>query len=176
MTARACPPGVARSRLPFRAVNRPGMPGYSAELQRHHLLPCQVIGHGPFSAMIERLRPERIGFHDFRRNGLLLPASGPMARRLGLPLHRGPHRHYNAMVLERFGQIEAAWTHWRKIGRRRADVKALARLDLLQRALRRSLLDPARRIAGPLNRRDPALDFAHLDRMAEVLWGATQPA
>lgn len=126
--------------------------------------------------MIEHLRPDRIGFHDFRRNGMLLPASGAMAQRLGLPLHRGPHRHYNELVLERFGQIEASWARWRKAGMQRADIEALARLDLLQRALRRSLLDPARRTAVPLNRRDPAIDFAHLDRMVEALWGATQPA
>lgn len=124
--------------------------------------------------MIARLQPQRIGFHDFRRNGLLLPASNRMALHLGLPLHRGPHRHYNEMVLERVGQIEAAWTEWHRTGVPRADVEALARLDLLQRALRRSLLDPARRRVVPLNRLDPVHGFGHLDRMAEALWGATQ--
>lgn len=125
--------------------------------------------------MIARLQPQRIGFHDFRRNGLLLPSSGAMAVRLGLPLHRGPHRRYNEMVLERIGQIEAAWAEWHRTGAPCADAETLYRLDLLQRALRRSLLDQVRRGAVPLNRRDPACDFAHLDSMADALWGATQP-
>jgi hypothetical protein len=49
------------------------------------------------------------------------------------------------------------------------------RIDLLQRALRRRLLDPARWRGKALNTRDPALDFSHLDRMAETLWAATEP-
>ncbi len=165
-----------RPSMPFRSVNRPGAPGYREGLQRHHLLPCQVLTSQGLGAMIARLQPQRIGFHDFRRNGLLLPASDPMALRLGLPLHRGPHRHYNQMVIERIGQIEAAWTQWHASGVPRADIEVLARLDMLQRALRRSLLDPARRGGVPLSRRDPARDYAHLDRMADALWGATQAA
>lgn len=49
----------------------------------------------------------------------------------------------------------------------------MLRIELLQRALRRRLLDPlGRRFA--LNRRDPlrqAADFAELDAMADALWG-----
>jgi hypothetical protein len=37
----------------------------------------------------------------------------------------------------------------------------------------RELLDLACWHLCPLNRRDPALDFSHLDAMAEMLWGAT---
>ena len=33
-----------RSRLSFRAVNRKGTPGYDPALQRHHLLPFQLLG------------------------------------------------------------------------------------------------------------------------------------
>jgi hypothetical protein len=51
-------------------------------------------------------------------------------------------------------------------------------LSLLQKALRRRLLDQSmRRIS--LNRRDPfgkLVDYAELDAMAETLWGATGPA
>lgn len=49
------------------------------------------------------------------------------------------------------------------------------RLALLQRALRRRLLDDRRRLV--LNRRDPlgaGFDFAALDAMAERLWAGTQ--
>jgi hypothetical protein len=112
----------------------------------------------------------RAGLADFRRNGMLLPASESAAVRMGLPLHRGPHRDYTAMVAERLGAIEAAWSA------RRSGEEALAALAELQAALRRRLLDPARGMR--LNRRDPlgaGLDFARLDAMAEELWRAAQP-
>ncbi len=123
--------------------------------------------------MIRYLGSDRLGFEDFRRNGLLLPATERAAQRIGLPLHRGPHRRYNEVVVDRAGQIEF---HWRKVRARhgdRADIEALMRFDLLQRALHRRLLDPARWRGAPLNRRDPALDFSHLDRMADFLWSGT---
>ena len=41
--------------------------------------------------MLEMVGTERIGFDDFRSNGLLLPANDTAAVRIGLPLHRGPH-------------------------------------------------------------------------------------
>ncbi|EGD58889.1 hypothetical protein Y88_0950 [Novosphingobium nitrogenifigens DSM 19370] len=132
--------------------------------------------HG-IGQLIDCLGTDRIGFHDFRRNGMLLPATDEEALRLGLPLHRGPHRSYNELVLERMGQIEAGWQKARR-GRRseRASVEALMRIDLLQRALRRRLLNPGSWRGRTLNARDPALDFSHLDRMAESLWMETEPA
>ena len=52
------------------------------------------------------------------------------------------------------------------------------RLQLIQRALRRRLLDPpGERLV--LNGRDPlgtGFDFTELDAMVERLWSATQPA
>lgn len=161
--------------IPFRAVNVPGTPAYAAGLQRHHILPRQLIDGEAFAALVETARPERLGFHDFRRNGLLLPATEAGAVRIGLPLHRGPHRRYNEMVVERVGQIEAAWQRGRLRCGEGALREALMRFDLLQKALRRRLLDPRRWGGAPLNRRDPALDFSHLDRMAEMLWNGTAP-
>lgn len=156
--------------LPFGSVNVAGQPGYSPGLQRHHLIPRQLLGSAALGRMIARLGLDRLGFHDFRRNGLLLPASEAAALRIGLPLHRGPHRGYNELVLQRAGQIEAHWTRQRAAGSKHADVEALMRFDILQRALRRRLLDPRAWKRKPLNARDPALDFAHLDDMAELLW------
>ncbi len=131
--------------------------------------------------MIGALGPERIGFHDFRRNGLLLPATESGALRIGLPLHRGPHGTYSQMVTERFGQIEMGWSRTRRYDVDLASMEALMRLDLLQRALRRRLLTPPKGEEVVLNRRDPALarhdpatDYSHLDRMAETLWQATE--
>lgn len=162
-----------RGPLPFRSVNIPGRAGYTAGLQRHHILPRQLLGRGALGEMICTLGIGRLGFDDFRRNGLLLPASDEAALRVGLPLHRGPHRSYNELVSERVSQIEFAWSRARGGSRHAADLDALMRFDLLQRALRRRLLDPRRWTGVPLNRRDPSLDFSHLDRMADLLWAAT---
>jgi hypothetical protein len=126
--------------------------------------------------MLGQLDPARLEFDDFRRNGLLLPARSEAARRLGLPLHRGPHRSYNAMVLERVGQIEAAWSVKARRTPAEAGEEALFRLTLLQQTLRRRLLDPPGRPLR-LNRNDPlgaGFDFAELDAMAATLWDGTQ--
>lgn len=123
--------------------------------------------------MFAVLGTERVGFDDFRYNGLLLPSCESAARRTALPLHRGPHRDYNGMVIDRVGSVEQAWSRERSRDGARAAETALLRLHLLQKALRRRLLDEARPIR--LNRRDPGvseLDFTELDAMAEVLWKA----
>lgn len=126
--------------------------------------------------MLAALDPTRLGFDDFRRNGLLLPARASAARRLALPLHRGPHHAYNALVLERVGQIEARWAARCPSHPDHAGEEALFRLSLLQRTLRRRLLDaPGRPML--LNRADPlgqGFDFTELDAMAETLWAGTQ--
>jgi len=101
---------VRRPVIPFRAVNLRGMPGYDPDLQRHHLLPRQLLTTRSFSRMLETIGTYRVGFDDFRANGMLLPTCEDSALRLRLPLHRGPHRHYNEMVIERVGQIERDWT------------------------------------------------------------------
>ncbi len=116
-----------------------------------------------------------VDFDDFRSNGLLLPANENQAVRFGLPLHRGPHRDYNQMVVERVGQIEADWA----VGRSRApDIaleEALMRLTLLQKALRRRLLTDIRQLK--LNRHDPlgaGRDYSDLDALADELWRQTE--
>ncbi|MEO6151986.1 MAG: AHH domain-containing protein [Croceibacterium sp.] len=166
-----------RLRLPFRAVNRQGSPGYQSGMQRHHLLPWQLLSTRCFGPLFDAIGRERMGFEDFRRNGLLLPASGQSALLLQLPLHRGPHGSYNAMVAERVGQIEGDWSRVRQRAPEVACEQAVMRLELLQRALRRRLLAADRRRIR-LNRSDPLgqhLDFTELDTMAEVLWAATGP-
>lgn len=95
--------GLFRQRLSFRSVNRRDTVGYEPGLQRHHLLPRQLLSRRCFGAMLETVGTERIGFDDFRSNGLLLPANDTAALRIGLPLHRGPHRTFNELVIERVG-------------------------------------------------------------------------
>lgn len=126
-----------------------------------------------FARLFDSVGVKRVGFDDFRANGLLLPATEKRDIGLGMPLHRGPHRQYNAMVIERVGTIEASWASRKARDPRGAMEEALLRLELLQRALRKRLLDERRRIV--LNRRDPlgtGFDFSELDAMAESLWSA----
>lgn len=165
----------ARRIIPFRAVNCWGAPGYRPGLQRHHLIPCELLTKPCFGRVLNALGEERNRMHDFRRNGLLLPATDSAAASLGLPLHRGPHRRYTELVFERFGRIEAEWSRTAPCSDRQALADALARLDLLQSALRRRLLSV--RPPLQLNRRQqprPDADFAALDAMAASLWAATE--
>lgn len=166
-----------RGRLPFRSVNKPDKPGYRAGMQRHHILPRQLLLDRSLRALFDVVGHDLIGFDDFRHNGLLLPALEQAAMVLGLPLHRGPHRRYNEVVAERMGQIEAGWQSARAHSPDDAAREVVMRMRLLQRALRRSLLLPGvPRIR--LNSRDPlgqGVDFSELDAMAESIWSVTVP-
>lgn len=144
-------------------------------MQRHHLLPRELLSARCFGALFDAVGRDRLGFDDFRHNGLLLPASGESAVLLQLPLHRGPHGSYNAMVAERVGQIEGDWNRLRSLAPQVACDQALMRLELLHGALRRRLLSPGRSRVR-LSRSDPwgaGLDFADLDAMADQLWLVT---
>jgi len=168
-------PSRDRSWLPFRAVNRSDRPGFDPGMQRHHLLPRQLLRQQGTARLLQAVGRDRLRFDDFRRNGLLLPATAGSALRIGLPLHRGPHRTYNELVSERVGQIEASWAHSRNRAPEVALTEALARLELLQRALRRRLLDQRRRLI--LSRNDPlgaGADFTEIDALVGELWPATE--
>lgn len=124
--------------------------------------------------MFDAIGRAPVGFDDFRANGLLLPATEAASVRTGMPLHRGPHRQYNDMVIERVGRIEYSWSKACARSPEAALEEALLRLQLLQSALRNRLLSERHRFV--LNRRDPlgtGFDFTELDAMAEALWEAT---
>jgi len=160
--------------IPFHAVNRRGQPDFDAGLQRHHLLPCQLLSKRCFERMFSKIGERRVGFQDFRANGLLLPANEETALKKAMPLHRGPHRQYNAMVIERVGCVEEAWSAQRLTDPAGAREESLFRMALLQGALRKRLLSSHRRLV--LNRKDPlgtGFDFTELDAMAEQLWNST---
>lgn len=162
-----------RPQLTFRAVNARGVAGYNPGLQRHHLLPCQLLSQRCFGRMFAEVGLAQVGFDDFRRNGLLLPATESYSALTGMPLHRGPHRLYNEVVIARVGRIEARWVAARQQDQGAALAEALMRLHLLQGALRRQLLAERRRMM--LSRKDPlgtGFDFTELDAMAEELWAA----
>ncbi|WP_298466191.1 AHH domain-containing protein [uncultured Erythrobacter sp.] len=163
-----------RPRISFRNVNRKGEPDHDPSLQRHHLLPRQLLSRRCFGSMFAQIGRDTIGFDDFRANGLLLPATEEASLRTGMPLHRGPHREYNELVIERVGNVEARWQALRREDPQAALSEALLRLCLLQSALRRRLLQERRRLV--LNRKDPlgtGYDFTELDAMAEQLWDST---
>lgn len=168
--------GKERAFLPFRAVNMRSAPGHDPGLQRHHLLPRALLNAPSFSRMFAAIGCRRQRFENFRENGLLLPSNESAALRLGMPLHRGPHPRYTALVMERVGQIEAAWCARREVE------EARMRLTLLQQGLRRYLLSGR---AGKvwLNRHDPAHcfarhhdDFTDLDALVDSLWADTEPS
>ena len=75
--------------LPFRSVNRFGTPGFEPGLQRHHILPLQLLAKDCFARMFDAIGLHRRWFDDFRSNYLLLPANKRTAILMGLPLHRG---------------------------------------------------------------------------------------
>lgn len=159
--------------IAFRAVNCPGAPDYDPGMQRHHLLPRQLLTRRCFGAMFGQIGRAAVGFDDFRANGLLLPATEAATIRTGMLLHRGPHFRYNEVVIARVGRIEARWSLARHQHPDAALAEALMRLHLLQNALRRQLLSARRRVL--LNRNDPlgtGFDFTELDAMAELLWAA----
>lgn len=164
-----------RTAIAFQKVNRRGDPDYDSGLQRHHLLPRQLLRRNCFGRLFSEIGRKAIGFDDFRVNGLLLPANEDATLRTGMPLHRGPHRRYNEVVIERVGRIEHSWSATRLLAPEAAMMDALMRLQLLQSALRRRLLSEKRRLL--LNRKDPlgqGFDFGELDAMAESLWVATE--
>ena len=164
----------SRRRVPFRAVNVNGRKGDEPELQRHHILPRQLLGRRCFGPLFGEVGRENVHFDDFRFNGLLLPATEEATQRMTMPLHRGPHRSYNELVIERVGRIEADWARARLTDPEGANEEALMRLRLLQSALRKRLLSPRKRLV--LNKNDPlgtGFDFTDLDSMAETLWQST---
>ena len=136
-------PGLAtprRTRNPFSAVNRRGSANHDPSMQRHHLLPKQLLGAKYFGKMFGAIGKDRLYFDDFRLTGLLLPSSAEATRRTGRPLHRGPHRRYNELVIERVGQIEQSWSQAHGKDTERALVDALQRLSVLQNRVTKKLL------------------------------------
>jgi hypothetical protein len=103
--------------IAFRSVNMPGTQGFDPGLQRHHLLPRQLLSEKCFGGMFAEVGRARVGFDDFRVNGLLLPATDAATIRTGMPLHRGPHRRHNEVVIARVGRIEASWASARSSSR-----------------------------------------------------------
>lgn len=161
----------------FAAVDRPGSAGFRRGWQKHHLLPRQLFSNSGVSSMLAALGNAGLRFDDFVANGVLLPGSERAAIVARLPLHRGPHRIYNELVLGRVGTVEMEWSRNRTRHETQAENAALSRIRLIQAALKKRLAGEGKGTLV-LNRRDPigqGVDFGHLDAMADTLWNSTAP-
>ncbi|MHA6317289.1 AHH domain-containing protein [Altererythrobacter sp. CAU 1778] len=166
-----------RRRIPFGSVNRRGSAEYDPRFQRHHIVPIEIVVRPHFRAMMEHGEAAVLDFGDFRWNGMLLPGVEDACLETGLPLHRGRHRRYNAMVLERVAGIDRRFHRALRARPRGAGRQAAAELRALTQALRLQLLSPPVGM-GLLNSICPigtGRDFSELDAMADRIWGATAP-
>jgi A nuclease family of the HNH/ENDO VII superfamily with conserved AHH len=64
----------------------------------HHLIPKQVARHRYFAQFMADLKNVGLNLDDFERNGIYLPYSERLGEIFQLPVHRGAHPLYNAMV------------------------------------------------------------------------------
>ncbi|QJB69379.1 AHH domain-containing protein [Parasphingorhabdus halotolerans] len=157
----------------FSDINRIGTSDYRPYFQRHHLIPLQVSSIGRLSRTLHHAHSGSFGFNDFRTNGILLPCEEKWAVATGFPLHRGPHREYNELVIERLSRFFALSKKIKGSRDQRTFVRD--RVALLQNGLRRGLthqgFDKLR-----LNKRDPVRshsDFQKLDDKIDTLFSET---
>lgn len=116
--------------------------------QRHHLIPVNIIDQPVFKGLFDGA--QRVGFdpHNFLCNGCLLPGTENLVIRTGLPLHRGPHPHYDALVSECLSVIWGNLVAHKML----SDIGLFQRVSTLQDTLRRALRSDASLM---LNRNDP---------------------
>lgn len=99
----------------------------------HHLIPKQISEHRHFAQFIGNLRGAGLDLDDFEENGMHLPCTQQLAEIFQLPVHRGAHPRYNALVADQVGKLENLPIH-----------DALLGIRSLQCSLRSGL-----RYAGP---------------------------
>ncbi len=158
----------------FSMVNRKGGSDHNPHYQRHHLIPLQAGTISDLRGPLNEMASGGFDFDDFERNGVLLPSDEKLALQTGRPLHRGPHPHYNELVIERLFLIKQLGARIENTSKRR--VFFHLRMRLLQAALRRALVGSALPVFR-LNKKDPGLSsaaFADLDSCVDLLFVATQ--
>ena len=133
------------------AFNRAG--GVRSGYQRHHLIPVEVVCQPAFSSFTAALK--HVGFdpRNFATKGLWLPCSEDAALETGLPMHRGPHPHYNEFV----GDQVAFLYHNLTLSSPDGAAKLKSRLHHLQGNLWRALSKADTQMW--LSRRDPREDL-----------------
>jgi A nuclease family of the HNH/ENDO VII superfamily with conserved AHH len=126
--------------------------------QRHHVIPVNVIGRSVFAGLFAIV--SQVGFspHSFVANGLLLPSTEAMAVQTGLPLHRGPHKQYDALIAE---GLDIIWEEMRR-GSIANNVNILRLLSEFVGHIRRTLQHDGTLL---LNRNDPRSTHRPLSRL-----------
>ncbi len=136
------------------------------DFQQHHLIPVEVLNRRSFSSLFSRLIDQGFEPHDFATNGILLPSTETAARACGLPLHRGPHPRYNALISDRIGAFlcgDDAAT---------ARSSTLHRIRFLQAGIRRSLITGKPPVL--LNRRDPTCMIGEIQELDHMISGSNR--
>jgi A nuclease family of the HNH/ENDO VII superfamily with conserved AHH len=137
----------------------------------HHLIPVEVLEMKSLALIVGKARSAGFDPDDFATNGMFLPNVERNAECFQLPLHRGAHPQYNALVAHRIADLgngEPAQLH--------------QQFHQLQIALAHGLRSPATKmlVAHPLrdSMRDPlrpAGDFRKIDGQINLLWTITDP-
>jgi A nuclease family of the HNH/ENDO VII superfamily with conserved AHH len=122
--------------------------------QKHHLIPVEVVSQSSLASIILPLK--NVGFdpQDFDSNGLWLPSSEDVAIETGLPMHRGPHPHYNEFVSDQVAFLIRNVA----LSSREGHITLKLRLNHFQSKLHCALSRADTDIW--LNRRDPREDLA----------------
>jgi A nuclease family of the HNH/ENDO VII superfamily with conserved AHH len=109
---------AGQDRWPNRAFRTPTRPGW----HRHHLLPNHVRHYPDLRDFMLGVAGSGVALDDFATNGMFLPAEERLACAAHLPLHRGSHRTYNAIVIDALDSIRRVSLSARIGGPRRVAV------------------------------------------------------
>lgn len=160
--------------MKFTDANRIGSVFYLSNYQRHHLIPLHARHIFVESWDIKSDSASQHYIDDFNKNGLMLPNNELESARTGLPMHRGPHPRYNALVIERMMTITRKARLFKKP--REQYLFLDYRTKLLQKALRKALI--GRKLGRlVLNKRDPFQSSANsdpVDAVIDRIWCATK--
>lgn len=146
----------------FSSVNRPGDRNYRPNYHRHHLIPRQAATQPSLVSIFKDLSRRGFDLDNFHTNGILLPCNEEEAIKSKRALHRGPHPHYNDVVISRMVAISKLSEGIQSRDRRSEFIAFKA--HLLQRGLRRGLNgDDCWSLK--LNARDPLRSGADFDQI-----------
>ncbi|WP_199750458.1 AHH domain-containing protein, partial [Pseudoduganella flava] len=78
-------------------------------MANHHLIPEELMKDARFAAMFKRLRS--MGFDpDGASNGIFLPGSSDLARKIGLPGHWSSHANYTSVIENHLSRLNFLFT------------------------------------------------------------------
>lgn len=117
---------------------------------RHHLLPRDIENYPDLASFIASSTGNLASLGNFDVNGMFLPAVEQLAARERLPLHRGPHRHYNEYVIAMLEGIRKSAS-----SRKLPPSQGQRAIRWLQATLRLALKASARNADVALSSRDP---------------------